>query len=256
MKQIWTAEQAALILNNADLLKNAQIVEGQTQVPRDIIVANVTLTANTALNRANAMPFDFPFRSLYVAKTSHPDIELRFVPNTLDSFQGDIPIHVESSIDFGMSLTKGFIFWDSQNPGPATLTATIVFSVSSVIKSASIRAIKGGVKTDMYSNAGYTIYTLIAAGPATSMESAFLAALAQVPGSFVLKGSDRSLFVQNQSGANVFVGPFPGVDDGTSAGGLNQGQIIGDGEFYKWNNKQDLWAFSTGGGNVSCLLEF
>ncbi len=249
MNQIWTQSDAKRIVEAAQLIQRATIAQGGTDHPTEFQLVRFTLTAGTALDRAIAKAVSFPFKSLYVMASSHPSLQVKFLPNTLDSLQSAMTLSAGDSLSFSNPLAKGYVYWDSQSPGPTSLTVDILFSVTGDIKSGSLTSVRGGVKTDMYNSAINTNLTLV--GAATAVPISDPVAFTQVP-SYVANNIDRQVLIQNMTGADLFLGSLSTV---TNAG-ATKGFTLSDGDSFRWNNKAILYGYSVAGGVVNLTIEY
>lgn len=255
-KKLYTPAAVKSLLDNADKLDQAHIFSDGVDKPQEFQVVTFTLTANTALARNAAQVVNFPFKSLWVMSVTHPALKIRLTPTTNEEIQKEAELRADSVINFGDSpVSKAYVWWDAQNPGPSVLQVKVLFSRNADIKSGTISSIRGGVKTDMYSFAIQQHATLTAGVQGLLSDPA---ALTQVAG-FTTNSTDRQCLIYNDGNAILYVGPSSSVDDGTASAGAYKGYPVNPGDSFKWNNKANLYGFFPTGTTqtgVTAIIEY
>ncbi len=263
--EIWTPSEAQKIVDAAGLLSRAQVFEGTTQAPREFQIFKF-IQDPLGLARPNALAISFPFRSIYFQEASFLSQKVYIVPQSLDFEQDRVTLRPGSAIDFGKPVSKAYIYYDGLPALPADAFVELLFSTSSSIKAGNLDR---GVKTDMYGLA-FTRQVILTAATAKNLDDPLTIGFPPIITSdgatgFVAGVLDRQLLLQNNTGANLFVGPNFGatqsIDDGSQniGGPLNLGQTMGQivppGAGFTWNNKTPLWAYSTAGGFITVIYE-
>lgn len=241
--RLFSAEDVAALLNERDSLKRARIYDRESNRPADFQIVTLTLTYGTAKLESDPYKINFPFRTAYVLKTSHPALVVKMKPITNDSQQGAIELVGKDVIDFGSPINRAFLFWDAQSvSGSSSIaqTVTILFSMEAEFKSGSFTSPLKGIKTD--------VYDTFTCGPTTVSAATATLLTSPIPTAV----QDNCWLIQWQGTDDLYLGDS-NVD---GAGGTYIGIKIEPGESFRWNNKQPLYGFSTLGGTAVVLREF
>lgn len=241
-KQTFNADDVASVLRAANLLDESQLYAANANAPNDLQVVPITLTYATAKSSGDPFQINFPFRSVYVMKSTHPALVLQMRPYTRDEGQGIVELTEKDIVDFGTKIPRAYLFWDAQSvSGGSNIVqkVTLLFSLTAQFKSGSLSTVKGGVKTDVYNN-----FTC-----AKSNVTSGVATLLTSPGGLGALGQNQSWLIQNLCPDTLYVGS-------SSATAADFGYAVAPGDSFKWNNLTDLYGFSTAGGPVMILREF
>jgi len=234
-REILTRENTQNILNLADQIKRAAIFEGSTQKPFD--VQKMTFDLGTARLRTDAFRIGFPFKSMYVSSATDVLANISMVPQTIDSFQSEIPFKLNDSWLVDQPLSQAYFYWTAQTGK----TLTIHFFVDSSFTSGSQVSQTGGGVAIIDGSSATTGFVNLTALTST-----------QVVGTDITR---KMVSVQNNTGADVWFGI-----SGVTNTGANIGQKVSAGSVFIWRNTAALFAYSliggTGDTGLQLLSEF
>lgn len=223
MKEILTPEIAKAIVDQANRVSSASIFEGSTQKPFEI--QKMVIDLSSAKLRTDPLPIGFPFKSVYVSSATDVLANINMIPQTVDSFQSEVPFKLNDSWTCEKPVAKGFLYWTAQTGK----TLTLHFFVDSEFRSGSQISQTGGGVSIIDGSSFTTTRVDLTAATATSVLAT----------DTTRKGSS----IQNNTGGDVW---FGGVS--VSNTGANLGERVGPGSLFVYKNTAALYAYSVAGG--------
>lgn len=225
MKEVMTTQEAALLLNHALQLRNAQFFRNTKDNP--VSVFPITLDLTTAKHVNSPFIVGFPFKSFYVAHATDTNVVVEMKVNSNDEQQGKFPIRKNDAWASDSFVNKGFLSWEAQSGK----SITIVFFLDSNFQSGSqISVTGGGVSIVDGSTISIPAKVTLAAGVAGQIAPAL--------------STRKVATIENTSGADIYIGGA--TVNGTTVRGI---RVPADG-IVKWQNTGALYAWSAAGGDV------
>lgn len=230
MKEVMTAEKAALILSNFNELIDAGLFNKINKVP--FSVQKIVIDLSTAKNESAPYIINIPFKSFYVQDATDVNVSANIRIISTDSIQSSFKIKQNDSWRSDQIINQCSLDWAAQSGK----SLTIVFFVDGIFESGSqISVTGGGVSIVNGSSFTQAVQTLAAATAAEVFAS----------------DSTRKVgTIQNNSGASIWVGAST-----VTASGATLGYEVLNGSTYEWRNTAALWAISTAGGDILKMSE-
>lgn len=232
--RLFTPEEVALLLNQADLLKRARIFEGTTQKPFSI--QKVVVDCSSDRTEANALPINFPFKSVYVESADQGPSIVYLKPQTKDSYQSAIALQRGDSISFDEPVAGCFLHWNTLSLG-TDQTVTLIFFTDAKFESgrSSVRLESPGLLS--------VVNITLSAATAEELTSSWF--------DFPTGGNPRKWTIYNDTGATLYISDNPGLSDS----GALKGFTIPAGGYFEHSNLSALYGYSVAGGNVQVMRQ-
>lgn len=119
------------ILSEINNVAQASIVNSIENTPFEVIP--ITLDLSTERTRSQAFELSFPYRAIYVSSATDASTVVKYIPDTNDSYQGDLSLSLKDVLEFQQPKAKGYLYWEAQ----AGKSVTIVLFVKASFKSGS-----------------------------------------------------------------------------------------------------------------------
>jgi hypothetical protein len=186
MKELFSPEDVARLLNNANLIDEASAFQGATQKPQEVY--SITLNLATAALRSQAFKVSFPFRSVFVESASDPTANVNMLINDFSDDQAPFLLQQRDSFALPRRINNAYFFWSAQSGK----TITLKFFLTGEFKSGSYNSVSaGGVNINEGSSFNDSITTLVAATTTSILAQNFNRKVASI---------------QNKTGASIYVG--------------------------------------------------
>lgn len=230
MRELFSAEDVHLLLQDAKRRRGAQIAEAISQRPNTIQSITLDLTSQ----KLESAPYSikFPFKSIYIQDASDTLVEVYMKPGNQDSIQSPIILRRNDSLVFDAPIPNAFFHWDAQ----ANKEINIVFFTDAEFRSGSQISVTGG---------GVSI--IDGSTVSTSVATLAVAATTQIVAS---NSSRKVVSIQNNTGADIWVG-----DSAVTNSGATLGYKVLTGATFQWRNTGALYGYSIGGGDLLLLVE-
>lgn len=228
MKEIMTPEEAALIVQQSNLISRAWIADQIAQRPFSVQIETIDL--NTAVLETNPKILRGQFKSIYVQEASDVNVYVNVKLGSRDSTQSAFKMRANDSISMSQPMNEMYLHW----PAQSGKTLTLVKFTDVQFQSGSQVSIAGG---------GVAILTgTTVTGPTT------VTLIAATQGIIIPANTSRKqVTLQNKTGADLYIGGSTLI----STEGI---KVSADG-LIVWTNTAALYGYSTGGGDVAYIEE-
>lgn len=218
LQRVGEVDQASIAVKKAD---------------RPQTIFKIELDLSQAKDELEPYPIRFPFKSIFLAKSTDPSVEIYVKPITTDEYQAAFPLGYKDSWAESEVIPKAFLHWPAQ---PGVKVILYVFTSAEFRSGSQVSLTSGGVSI----SEGASV-----AGP-TAVNLAAATAAAIAPQDLFRKVAT----IQNKTGADLYIGSSVTVNATTNEGIKvpNDGVIL-------WKNTGALYGFSVAGGKVTRIEE-
>lgn len=217
----------AYLLGQQNALREAQIRSSSADRPAEVQSLKLDLSNGKSIHDPLAINLDF--RSIFVRDASDTSTTIFMKPISRDTQQEAVPMQKNDSFVMP-SPVKAYLHWE---PQPGKSVTLLLFATGEFRSGSQISQNGGGVSINDGSSAALATTALTANTAAIIAPS---------------KLDRKTALIQNNLGADVFVGGDPSV---TTATGIR----LPAGAQLAWKNTAALYGISTGAGNVVRLEE-
>ena len=203
--------------------------------PQSQHVITLTSTAlGTAAARGSEFKIGFPFKAVYVRSATDSNVQVSLVVHSKEENQvaNAVQLKLNDQISFEEPVGDAYLIW----PAQTGKTMTLIFFVDADFRSGQqISVSSGGVSVTWGDTNTEAVTTLTAV----------------TAGAILASNSNRKhAVIQNNTGADLFIGSSSSVDDGSGGGGANIGVKIPAGQIFEWKSTAALYGYSVAGGTV------
>lgn len=229
-KEIMSPEEAALIVQQANLVSRAFIADQIAQRPFSVQIETIDLSI--AQLSTSPKHIRGQFRSIYIQDATDVNVEIQVRLGSMDSVQSAFTMKKNDSISLSQPLNDMFLHWDAQT----SKSITIVKFTDAEFKSGSQISVTGG-GVSIVDGSGFTQEVKsLAAGVAEEI--------------FPQDSNRKMGTLENFSTSDIFVGPSTVTDSGST-----RGYKISAGATFQWRNTQSLYAYCANAVDVLLMVE-
>jgi len=232
MKEIMTPEDAALIVQQSNLISRAWIADQIAQRPFSVQIQTIDLSSARLITDPYSIRGQF--RSLYIQEATDTYANINVLLGSRDSVQSAFKMKQNDSIAMSQPINEAYLYWSAQ----AGKTLTFVTFTDVEFRSGSQISVTGGGVSIVD---GSTI-----TGPTRVTLSATTATII-IPAN----STRKKVTLENKTGAVLYIG---GSTIG-AVGGATEGISVSPGGTVIWSNTGALYGWSVAGGNVHYVEE-
>jgi len=230
--EIMTPEEAAMIVQQANLISRAFVADVIAQRPFSVQIETIDLA--TAQLETNPKHMRGQFRSVYIQDATDPTAYVNVKIGSRDSVQSAFKMKYNDAFAMNQPQNDLFLHW----PAQAGKTLTVVkFTDVEFVSGSQISVSGGGVSINTGTGVTGPTQVVIPAVTATIL--------------LPVNTSRKQATLQNKTGASLYIGGATIA----AVGGVNEGLEILPGDFFVWTNTGALYGWSVAGGNISYIEE-
>jgi hypothetical protein len=225
LKEIAASQRT--LLERLDESRLAEIAISKSDRPQSVIKLDLDLSKEQTLLLPRNI--GYAFKSLFVEHCDDPTAKIFVRPTTTEEYQSAFQLGYRDSWSVQRAIPDAFLHW----PAQVGFMRLIIFTDSEFKSGSQVSLTSGGVSISEGLAVSNRVETLPAAVTTSILPTNFLRKVATI---------------QNKTGGEVFIGGSTVTDSG-----LTQGISIAAGQSFNWKNSGELFAYSTGGGNLIVL---